>query len=174
MGKAQDIKALNAQFGEIVAALETPSNVNLRLAAENWMTRALIVAIGVESERAVCEVIENMAVHHSSNPQLHSFVKNKGTKRQYHSMFQWDGGNANSFFGLFGESFSNRMKELAKSDADFRTCVNSFLYLGQLRNLLAHEDFCGISLSITRADVIGHYDRAKQFICYVSRELDAI
>ena len=84
--------------------------------------------------------------------------------RQYHTWFQWDGSNANSFFGLFGSDFRDFMKERIREDEELDGSVRAFLELGRERNRLVHQDFGTFPLEKTTAEIHALYTRAMRFV----------
>ena len=55
----------------------------------------------------------------NKNELLVSFVNNKAISRQYHTYFSWKDTNANSFFGLFGDIFSNFIKQEVRNSEQY-------------------------------------------------------
>ena len=92
------------------------------------------------------------------------FIKNKGISRQYHTYFQWEKRNANSFFGLFGPDFREHMVTQATTDTQLELSIRSFLELGELRNKLVHMNFANFPLDKTVDEIYSLYSEAYLFI----------
>ena len=76
----------------------------------------------------------------NSNVLVGEIVRNKAVSRQYHTWFQWNARNANSFYGLFGSDFRKFMKRKVRDD-NLGDSVRAFLELGNERNRLVHQDY---------------------------------
>ena len=94
----------------------------------------------------------------------HSFVSKKALSRQYHTLFDWKGKNANSFFGLFGEEFKEFAKLKVKDDDNLNVGIKNFLELGHLRNQLAHDNYATFILSLTVEDISEKFISAQSFV----------
>lgn len=96
-------------------------------------------------------------------PLVH-FVKNKAIERQYHTFFNWDQHNANSFFGLFGSEFREFMEAEVKSNSEFSASIRAFLELGEIRNRLVHQNFGIFPLEKTTDEIYELYKKAGLFV----------
>src|SRR5690242_14235303 len=97
----------------LVEFLERSGEVSLLTDAEDSFRRILVLSVSSYFEHRIREtVLEFVVERTNSDDSILSLVKTKAIERQYHTFFQWDGKNANSFFSMFGEHFSTRMKEL--------------------------------------------------------------
>ena len=94
----------------------------------------------------------------------HYFVSKKALSRQYHTLFEWKGKNANSFFALFGEDFKEFVKAKVKDDDILDTGIKNFLELGRLRNQLAHDNYAMFVLSLTVEDISEKFISSQSFI----------
>ena len=110
------------------------------------------------------------------NVLVAELVRNKAVSRQYHTWFQWEGSNANSFFALFGSGFRDVMKRRLTEDDEHGASVRAFLELGRERNRLVHQDFGTFPLEKTTEEIHALYLRALRFVEAVPgalREFDA-
>ena len=94
----------------------------------------------------------------------HSFVAKKALARQYHTLFDWKGRNANSFFGLFGGDFRDFMKAKIKGDIELDSAIKNFLELGHLRNQLIHDNYALFRLNLTVEDIQKKFSSAHGFV----------
>lgn len=102
--------------------------------------------------------------HSSSNKLVLQFVENKAISRQYHTFFDWESGNANRFFSLFGREFSAFMKGAVSADNALDVSIRAFLELGTLRNQMVHMNFAQFAMEKTAEEIYGLYVRARLFL----------
>ena len=67
-------------------------------------------------------------------------MNNKAISRQYHTYFSWKDTNANSFFGLFGDIFSNFIKQEVIIANIPSSSIKAFPEIGA-KDRLVHQDF---------------------------------
>jgi HEPN superfamily RiboL-PSP-like protein len=109
-------------------------------------------------------IVEYVSEKSHSDARLVAFLKAKAVERQYHTYFNWDGNNANSFFGLFGAEFRELMTARVTADEDLKMAVRAFLELGKLRNELVHRDYANFPLDKTADDIFALYETARGFV----------
>lgn len=124
---------------------------------------ALAAASSFEAQVTGC-IVSFVAVRAKSDTLTIAFVKNQALERKYHTLFQWRGPNAASFFGLFGQAFKAAMDKRVREDKALDDSIRAFLELGNLRNELAHEDFASYSMNKSVSDVYDLYKRARLFV----------
>jgi len=100
-----------------------------------------------------------------------NFIKNKALERQYHTLFQWNGKNANSFFGLFGDDFKKYIQDKVKNDLYLDESIKAFLELGSERNRMVHNDFSTYYLEKSEDEI---YDLYKKSLRFVSQFCDIL
>jgi hypothetical protein len=100
----------------------------------------------------------------ADNHVLTWLVKNKAVSRQYHTWFDWEKKNANSFFGLFGEEFRECMRKCVSDDATLKMSIEAFLEVGRERNRLVHLDFGSFTLEKTVEEIYALYSMAMKFV----------
>ena len=158
------IDQFHDDFQSIVDSID-PAEIHLRNTAEETLRKSLLVATASHFERELTQLVRNMAHTHSAGSELIAeFIQNKAIKRQYHTYFDWNARNANSFFGLFGKEFRSHMTSRVSSDTKLRQSIVAFLELGRDRNLLVHEDFANFNLEKTRDEIFQRYVEARLFI----------
>lgn len=101
-----------------------------------------------------------------------SFIQKHALNRKYHTLFGWDKGNANSFFGLFGENFKNIMTQKRREDPSFRDFESAFLILGKYRNEIAHNGIVGYSFDRDIDSVYKLFQDSLAFITIVFNLID--
>lgn len=68
--------------------------------------KALLLAAASHFEKRLTETVEDFAKEVTTDDHpIVSLVKAKAIERQYHGWFDWNKGNANKFFSLFGTGF---------------------------------------------------------------------
>ena len=87
--------------------------------------------------------------------------------RKYHTLFSWDKNNANSFYGLWGEEFSNEFKKKIAVDELLKDGERNFLSIGNLRNKIAHEGFDS-NLETGWEDIENNYKKFKSALSFYS------
>lgn len=171
------VDRLHENFAGLLAVLDKAGEVSLRAVADENFRKSLLLAAASYFERRLTETVLSFveeATNH--NVLVAALVRNKAVSRQYHTWFQWDKNNANSFFGLFGNDFRDFMKQRVKDDDRLDDSVRAFLELGRERNRLVHEDFGAFTLEKTTEEIHALYGRALHFVEAVPgalREFDA-
>lgn len=159
------VDVLHEDFSALLSVLDEADEVSLRAVADDNFRKSLLLAAASYFERrmtdAVLSFVEDAA---NRNRLVTALVRNKAISRQYHTWFQWDGGNANSFFGLFGSGFRDFMKSRIGEDDDLDDAVRAFLEIGRERNRLVHQDFGAFPLEKTTEEIHALYRRALRFV----------
>ena len=78
--------------------------------------------------------------------------------------FNGETGNANSFFGLFGNDFRVFMKRKVKDDDRLDDSVRAFLELGRETKSSRAWGFCAFTLEKTTEEIHALYGRALHFV----------
>lgn len=98
------------------------------------------------------------------------FVDNKAVKRQYHTFFNWDGKNANQFFGLFGDTFKRRAREEIQTKS-LDDAEVAFMSIGQERNRLVHQNYIEAQINDTFEEIYIKYEKACDFVELITQLL---
>ena len=109
-------------------------------------------------------MLQLVSTHASGRDLIVEFVRNKAVERQYHTYFNWDRGNANAFFALFGEGFKGHMERRVKQEEAYDRAIKAFLELGSERNRLVHQDFGSYVLEKTVDEIMDTFHRARPFV----------
>jgi hypothetical protein len=158
------VDRLHDEFTAIVQAID-PQQVSLRSTAEEVFRKALLLAAASHFEKIVVEAVRRMVSTHSNDCEtIVELVTRKALSRQYHTLFQWDKRQANSFFSLFGEGFQKYMKSRVDEDRSLDDSIVAFLELGNDRNRLVHQDFGNFVLEKTVDEVYDTFKRACTFV----------
>ena len=152
--------------------LTSLSETSLASDADNKLKKVLLVSAASYSEHEITTaIVDFVAAVSESHPSLLALVKAKAVSRQYHTYFQWDSKNANSFFGLFGEAFLAESKENVKTQEGLDDSIRAFLEIGSNRNQMMHENFGTFPMEKTAEEVYELYQRAHLFVDYIRRQL---
>lgn len=137
---------------------------SLALSAGNLLAKSLLIAGASELETELTRILSDFFEEASNgSTMVVEFARRKGINRQYHTFFQWDSNNGNSFYSLFGPDFKTAMIAQVNSDANLNNWVQDFLKLGDLRNQLVHENFAAFSLNNTVDEIFSIYENAERF-----------
>lgn len=157
---------------ELKAVLEKSNEISLLQTAEDSLRKSIALAAGSYFEYEISNLLAQFAANKSNNcAELVGFIKNKALNRQYHSLFNWDARNANTFFGLFGEEFKKLAQEDVKKFQSLNDSVKSFLELGELRNMVAHQNFASFATDKTSDEIFSSFKIALEFLEYLKKKL---
>lgn len=159
------VDKLYDEFRNIYEVLSGASEISLLNAADENFRKALLLCAASHFEHRVTgTVIDFCKRVVGPDILVPEFVKNKAVSRQYHSWFDWEKNNANHFFGLFGQSFKEYMKNLIEVDADVDVSIRAFLEIGRERNRLVHQDFGSFPLEKNSEEIFNLYTGALRFV----------
>ena len=174
---ATEVDQLHENFADLRGVLDEAGEASLRIVADENFRKSLLLAAASYFEHRMTEtVLSFVGDATNGNVRVTALVRNKAVSRQYHTWFDWDKGNANKFFGLFGNDFRNFMKRRIKDDVDLDDSVRAFLEIGGERNRLVHGNFGTFTLEKTTEEIHALYCRAMRFVEAVPgalREFDA-
>jgi hypothetical protein len=157
-----EIDELYQRYKQAIDQAEGPT---LQAELQDSFKRLLLVGSASYFESKIQEVILSFSEKHLGKKHiLHHFINNKGIIRQYHTYFEWDGGNANKFFALFGTNFRDYMKQRITKDAQLKQSIGDFLKLGYLRNQMTHENMLNYNLDKTLEEIYELYQTASFFV----------
>lgn len=166
---------IDVQYTEgkvLINYLEEKKELSLLSKAEGDFKKNLLLSAASYFESEICSLIISATKFHSKeNDLIISFVSNKAIKRQYHTYFNWEGNNANSFFGLFGEKFKINMVALVNRDEKLKQAICDFLLIGDERNKLVHLNFASAIIDKTADEIYKLYQSAQLFINTLGAEL---
>lgn len=122
----------------------------------------ILLAAASSLEDDVKNLITKVFENHGNN-SLSNFVSKRVMARQYHTLFDWKEGKANSFFNSFGDSCGSRFKSDLKEDLILKEQHDAFMQLGQRRNLLVHNNYAIAPVELTPEEIMVKYILAKKF-----------
>ena len=109
--------------------------------------------------------------HSFQSDRIASLIKVKAISRQYHSYFDWDGKNPNKFLSLFGNTFRDKVTVEMKENPQLIDGCQTFLKLGQKRNILVHENFANAPIDWTLEEIMQMYRSAFDFVNSLSKRI---
>jgi hypothetical protein len=149
----------------VIKALEEKAELSLQVAAADNLRKSLLLAAASHFEHRVSTVVLEFVRERAKGSVLvEQFVRNRAIARQYHTWFNWNEGNANQFFGLFGAGFRTLMCERVKERDQLRDSIRAFLELGNERNRLVHEDYASFQMEKTIDEVFILYKTGRLFV----------
>ena len=138
---------------------------SLSVTADEIFRKYLLVAsASYFKERVKGILLDYVRESTSGNERLVEFVRDRVTRRGYHALFDWKGNNANQFWRLFGESFSDRIRRRVRQDANLDDAIKAFLELTHDRNRLVHGNIGAFSYEKTPTEIYDAYTTALEFV----------
>jgi RiboL-PSP-HEPN len=140
--------------------------------AENSFRKTILLSSASFFEKEITDTVIKFAESHTGNNKLVvSIIRQKVVSRQYHTYFDWNSSNANTFFGLFGDEFKNKMSQKVKDDEKLDKAIKAFIEIGRERNKMVHQNFAEIVIDKTADEIYKLYQSSLYFIQIVKREL---
>ena len=159
------VDQLYEEHQSLVQHLAAAREVSLQNNVDNNFRKTLLVAAASYIEAVVSDIIPALFSDGTAATEpLVEFVRNKAIARQYHTLFNWDRRNANTFFGFFGGNFREYMTGQVSKDPSLDGSIKAFLELGELRNELVHQNFAIFPLEKIVAEIYGLYKDAMLFV----------
>jgi hypothetical protein len=144
------------------------SNLSLQNWAHENFRRVLVLTMANYLENEITNILKAFCQAKSTGDMLYSFVKNKAMTRQYHTYFEWEGRNGNTFFSLFGDDFKKRAMEEVKSTPALDEGIKAFLEIGKTRNRLIHESLYAVDIgNKTAKEFFELFNKSLIFISYL-------
>jgi len=159
------VDTLYRDFDSLVTYLESVGEISFKsIADENFKKNLVLSSASYFETELLDELTAYFELKAPKSPEIKEFLVNKGLSRQYHTLFDWNSNNANTFFSLFGNEFKKFMNDKINSDNVLKQSINDFIELGRERNRLVHQNFGNYSVEKTAKEIFKLYDSAKYFI----------
>jgi hypothetical protein len=157
---------------KLIALLASYGEISLSSSADDTYRKSLLLSIASFFESTLSQIVIKFVEEQTCDKHIVvSLVKSKAISRQYHTWFNWDGNNANSFFALFGADFKESVSMVVKENQQLDESIKSFLELGRDRNRLVHQDYASFPLEKTSDEIYRSYQSALRFIEWVPNVL---
>lgn len=101
-----------------------------------------------------------------------NLIEKKVLVRQYHTLFDWEANNTNSFWGLFGAETKLKVRNEITNNDILKEAERNFINIGQSRNLLVHNNFAMYDLNMTLEEIYSQYKSACKFLDFVEKVLN--
>lgn len=138
-------------------------------------SKTLILAIASSFEAEIISHIHELYDVGGLPESAAAFVKNKALARQYHTLFDWKKSNINSFAGLFGHECKDNVSLCLLNNTYARQSIQDFLFIGNERNRMVHNDFINYHLTdVSLDDIIKKYKSADGFVKIVPKIIRGI
>lgn len=158
------IDRLYEEHKQLVEFLEQANQPSLIVTVDESFRKSLTLAAAsyfeVRTREYVVAYVEEVT---QKNVRVVSFAKAKGVERQYHTYFDWKKRKAGPFFALFGGDFKAFIDATIRTDDRLQKSIDAFLELGDLRNMLAHQDYAVFTMEKTVEDIYELYKNALYF-----------
>jgi hypothetical protein len=166
------IENLCRETSDINKFLLENSEISMNIFIDSNMRKSILLASASYFEREITHLVVNFVKQSTENRLLLNFVQKKAVSRQYHTFFNWDGKNCNSFTGLFGEDFKRYFAEKVKADESLEQSIKCFLEIGSERNRMVHQDFGQYTLEKTSDEILLLHRQAKVFLEILTASLN--
>lgn len=135
--------------------------------------KVLILSAASYFESVISKQMAEYATKASGpDKRIVTLIENKVISRQYHTLFNWEAKNTNTFWSLFGEATKNKVREQINEDDNLKVSEVDFVELGRQRNLLVHENFAEYDVNITIDEIYKKYKSACAFVSFITTVLD--
>jgi len=165
------IDTLYKEQKELTGFLQQKGELSFSQDVESYLSKTLTLSIASYFESEIINHITEFAsrITHSDE-KLISLVRIRVLDRKFSSFFKWSErgiGGATEFFGMFGNDYKTHCKSQIKSDAALSEALSAFLEIGELRNLLIHENFALYPFDKTADEVYELYRKAIEFLFFI-------
>lgn len=136
------VRAIYDEHRQLLEYLRAKNERSFANSLASTLPKVLLLASTSHLEQEMQELILDYFRDVISNRECAIFfVQRKAVVRQFHTYCDWDSGNANKFFSLFGDKFKTSMSALLRTDDMLASAVRDFVALGSLRNQLVHQNY---------------------------------
>lgn len=145
--------------------------ISLEASTDEIYRKTLLLAISSYFEDRITNCVLQYVQDQTHEKHIISeLVRTKVVSRQYHTWFDWNSKNVNSFLGMFGEEFKKYATKKIKNEK-LEESIKNFLELGLNRNRLVHQNFASFSLEKTSEELYSSYQSAIKFIEWLPKSL---
>ncbi len=164
------IDVLIERHMEIREFLNKNNEFSLASNSDDEFRKVLVLSIASYFESLITDSLSNLA-QKTNSELVWNFVRHKAISRQYHTYFDWNGKNINTFLKLFGDSFKVSISRDIEQSDELKTGSMAFLNLGGKRNVLVHENFAASSIDWSIEEILKKYNSALNFINFLLNKI---
>ncbi len=160
---------------ELYNYLMNKQEMSFALYINDVYKKVLTLSAASYFESEISRILQNYAkkVSIQNDQRLVELIMHKIINRQYHTLFDWNGNNTNSFWKLFGEETKTKVQKILSSEENLKSAEKEFLTLGQLRNSLIHQNFAEYNMeNQTLDEIYKKYVTACKFIEFIEDVLN--
>lgn len=155
-------------YHELYDFLMLQGMVSESIEVNNHYRKILLLSCASYYESQITDIIQKFVKKYSEDDRVFDFINNKAIQRQYHTLFDWKSSNINSFLGLFGTDFKQKIVNEIKADNNLQECIDAFLTIGDERNKMVHENFLEYKLEKTFEEIVSLHNKATSLIAYLN------
>lgn len=160
------------EYKELSQYLFENFQITLQTSVGNHFKKVFLLSCASYCEKEIQETISSFVKTHSNDERVLCFTTNKGIERQFHTYFNWKANNVNSFLGLFGSDFKEKISSELISDDAMNENVKAFIEIGRERNLMVHENFLSYNLGLTFEEIEVLKDKSMLFLEFIKTRLE--
>lgn len=158
---------------ELISYLLEAKELSLHQDAEQMLQKNLPLAAASYFEQHVCKILRDFVDTKSGTCiELISLIELTAIKRQYHTMFEWEGKNVNKFLALFGAEFKRKIVAEIAADANLTNASKDFLEIGYLRNCVVHQNYSTYLIEKSAREIFELFQNATVFVTYLAKKLE--
>mgnify|MGYP004713346167 CR=1 FL=1 len=160
------VDTLHSDFSILLNYLTDKNEISFQNLVNDNFRKSLLLSSASYFENALSECVYRFVVECTFERHIIAFmVRRNVIERKYHTWFEWGkSNNANSFFAIFGEEFSNYAKAYVRENDSIARAIKAFLDIGTDRNRLVHQNFASFTLEKTSEEIYRDFLLAKQFV----------
>lgn len=165
-------------YHDIKTLLLKQSELSLQTTVDAHFRKTFLISCASYHETCIQGILSSFLERTVGDKRAIAFAESKGIKRQYHTYFTWDNdgkvpNNINSFLGLFGSDFKEKISQEIASNEDIKLNMKSFLEIGNLRNQMAHENLLAFNLEKTFDELTVLNEKALKFLEFLRTKFES-
>ena len=134
--------------------------------------KTLLLSVASYFEKKIIEIILDFVSSVSkSESRLKSMVQRRILDRQYHTLFDWNASNTNSFWSNFGADAKDHARQRLASNDELLAAEKDFIDLGKERNKLVHQNFVIYNMNLTLDEIYTKYVSSCKFLEFIQNTL---
>lgn len=166
------IQSFINDYQELYTFLTSQGKISESIEVNDHYRKILLLSCASYYESQITNIIQEFIKKNSTDERVFDFLNNKAIQRQYHTLFNWKETNINSFLGLFGSDFKQRISNEIKASEDLQKQVKAFLEIGNERNKMVHGNFLEYQLEKTIEEISSLHNEATKLIEYIRSIFD--